>query len=454
MTVDASSLAPALAFALGGAAVSACLGGALGLTMGTLDGPGRRLSVGLAVALLAAPPAFWWIGLTRLSLVFGHASGALPGAVLAGVLLAPISMLLVLAAVREMPISAYEAARLSLGPVRRVWRVLVPSVRPALIAGFLLTGILLLGESEVPFLFGFRTSMTDVVTTFSQTFSAGRTMPIILPLLGVVLAIALAMVSPLFQIILSAATTGRGVVRRRGHWTTTVVMFTLPAVAGLSVGGYMRAALAGGLGRRLAIAPASVAASVAEPVFCAFTALFLAVAFVYPLRRHAASRVIAVVGLLVFCVPTAVTAIGWIAVGQALGTSFSPGVAHVSRTVGLAALGFLTAYARVPMSYEQAADLVPLPAGRRAWTLTLPMLRPSLVAVAALVAALIFADRDVGSLLLAPGDSRLMLDLYLLSANAPSATVGAMALVVLTAGAATIALASAGPAVLWWPRRE
>jgi ABC-type spermidine/putrescine transport system permease subunit II len=84
----------------------------------------------------------------------------------------------------------------------------------------------------------------------------------------------------------------------------------------------------------------------------------------------------------------------------------------------------------------------------------LPALRPSLIAISALIAALVFADRDVASLLLAPGDSRLMLDLYLLSANAPSAKVGAMALVVLAAGAATITLAAAGPAALWWPRRE
>jgi ABC-type Fe3+ transport system permease subunit len=454
LTVDISSLGPALVFALGGAAISACLGVALGITIGALDAAGRRLSVGLAVVLLAAPPAFWWIGLTRLSPVFGRASGVLPAAVLAGVLLAPISMLLVLAAVQEIPTSAYEAARLSLGPARRFWRILVPSVRPALIAGFLLTGILLLGESEIPFLFGFRTSMTDVVTTFSQTFNAGRTVPIILPLLGVVLAFALATVSPLFQIVLSAATTGRGVVRKRGHWITTIGLFMLPAVGGLSLGGYVRAALAGDVDRHLSIDSASVAASVAEPVLCAFAALLLAIAFVYPLRRHVASRVIAVVGLLLFCVPTAVTAIGWIAVGQAVGHGFSPAAAHVSRTVGLAVLGFLTAYARVPRSHEQAADLVPLPAARRAWTLTLPALRPSLIAVAALIAAVVFADRDVASLLLAPGDSRLMLDLYLLSANAPSATVGAMALVVLAAGAATIALAAAGPAVLWWPRRE
>jgi hypothetical protein len=73
---------------------------------------------------------------------------------------------------------------------------------------------------------------------------------------------------------------------------------------------------------------------------------------------------------------------------------------------------------------------------------------PSLVAAAALVAALVFADRDVGSILLTPGASRLMLDLYLLSANAPSARVGAAALVALAGATVTVALAAAGPLVL------
>jgi ABC-type spermidine/putrescine transport system permease subunit II len=81
--------------------------------------------------------------------------------------------------------------------------------------------------------------------------------------------------------------------------------------------------------------------------------------------------------------------------------------------------------------------------------LSLPLLAPSLVAAAALVAALVFADRDVASLLLAPGASRLMLDLYLVSANAPSAAVGAAALVALAGATLTVALAAAGPLLLW-----
>ena len=143
--------------------------------------PSRALSrrrawwaVGASAALIAAPPAFWWIGLTRLPVGFGSLHGSVGGSAVAGLALAPVTYLLVLAAAREIPSNAYEAARVSLNPARRFAFVLFPLLRPAVLAGFLLTTVLLLGESEIPFLFGFRTSMTDVVTTFSQTFDPGE----------------------------------------------------------------------------------------------------------------------------------------------------------------------------------------------------------------------------------------------------------------------------------------
>jgi ABC-type Fe3+ transport system permease subunit len=457
VTVDVSALGPALGFALGGAAIAATAGGALGALAGTLEGPGRRAAVGLSVTLIAAPPAFWWIGLTRLPVAIGRLNGVVPATVIAGLALAPITLLLVLAAAREAPSNAYDAARLSLGPTRRFWWVLVPFVRPGLIAGFLLTAILLLGESEIPFLLGFRTSMTDVVTTFSQTFTAGRTWPTILPLVAVVLMMALATVRPLLRLLLPGSTGGRGIVRKPGSGLVTIGRFALPLVLVLSIGGYARAAFSdvAEAWHRAWIGTSSVAISIAEPVLAAFTAVLVALLVAYPLRRSVISRVVAVSGLLLFCVPTAVVAIAWIAIGRTFGgISLGTSVAHLSRMVGLAVLGFLTAYTRLPRSQEDAARLVPVTPVRRAWTLVLPALRPSLAATAALIAALIFSDRDVASLLMAPGDSRLMLNLYLLSANAPSAAVGGTAIVVLVAGAIAVVAAAAGPAVLWWPRRE
>jgi len=112
-------------------------------------------------------------------------------------------------------------------------------------------------------------------------------------------------------------------------------------------------------------------------------------------------------------------------------------------------LGFAVGYSRLPTSSEDAAALVGVSPVQRALLFVLPLIGWSLVAVSALIAALTFADRDVASLLLPPGASRLTLNLYLASANAPSSTVGILALTVLVGAVTSVTLAAAGPALLW-----
>jgi iron(III) transport system permease protein len=455
--IDLSSLWPGLRFAVIGAAVAVVVGGVFGAMAGTLDLPGRRSAIGLGTLLLAAPPAFWWIGLTRLPGGFGSVSGVLGGSAVAGVALAPITLLLVLAASREIPANVYQAARLSLDPVRRVRWVLLPLLRPALTAGFLLTLILLLGESEIPFLFGFRTSMTDIVTTFSQTFAPDSTLPLVVPLLAVVLLLALLMARALFAVLAAAPAPGRGVIRRSAGALIAIGLLPLPAFAASSLVGYGWAFLSNGSsgGRRWPMDLATVSVSIAEPVLCALAGVALAISASYTVRRSAAIRPLMLICLLLFCVPAAIVAVGWVGVSRAWGSgSVAPAIAHVARAIALPGLGFLVAYSRLPPSFEQAARLVPLSSVRRAWILMLPMLAPSIIAASAMTAAFIFSDRDVASLLLAPGQSRLMLNLYLLSANAPSAVVGGTALIVFGAGAVVIATAAFVPFMLLGRQRD
>src|SRR5262249_35510173 len=302
VTPDVGALPQSIAFALSGAAVSVGVGGGAGLIAGTLDYPGRRSAVALSAALIAAPPAFWWIGCTRFPIGSGGPRGAGWAAIVAGVALAPITLLLVLAASREIPSDAYQAARLSLGPMRRVWSVLVPLVRPALVAGFLLTAIVLLGESEIPFLFGFRTSMTDIVTTFSQTFDARRTVPIIAPLVVVVLLLGLLLVRPLFRVILPGPKAGRGVVRMPAGLHVAAGTLLPPFLLMVSLSGYARAAVSGGgdFAQRISAATPTLGVSIAEPVLCAAAAVGLALLVAYPTRRSVAIRTLAIAGLMLF----------------------------------------------------------------------------------------------------------------------------------------------------------
>lgn len=452
--VEAALVTGTLWFTVGGAGVATIVGGTVGLLAGTREFVARRYLIGLSVALIAAPPAFWWIGMTHLPLPWGSVTGPFSAAIVAGVALSPITLLLVLAGLHELPTNLYEAARVALPPLVRVRVVLLPLVRSPLAGGFLLSVILLLGESELPFLFGFRTVMTDIVTTFSQTFDARRTVPLVVPLFIVVIAIGVLAGRPLLRSLLTTSRGTHGVARHPAAFATTLGAAIPSAFLSLGIGGYLWAAFGSvHSARSVPVSSSTAIASIAEPVGCAWIALLLTLLVAYPLRGSRAMRFLLWNGLLLFFVPAAVYAMGWIRLSQMLGgVSILPIVAHSSRAVGLPVLGFAVAYSRLPRSLEDAARLVQTVPVRRAFLFVVPILLPSLVASSALVAALTYADRDVGSLLLAPGTSRLMLDLYLLSANAPSATVGFVALVVLLGAMLTVALAAIGPAWVWGRR--
>jgi iron(III) transport system permease protein len=451
LDIDWTSFQQTLIFAIGGAAISTTIGGTLGALFGTQEFPGRRWLFVAATVLIAAPPGFWWIGVIRLNAEIGSNTEMIVASLAAGLALSPVTLLLVFAALRQIPSNMYEAARLALPPAARVRSVLLPLLRSALTGGFVLTVILLLGESELPFLFGFRTLMTDTVTTFSQTFNVTLTLPLIIPLLLTILVLGVLSGRPLTRTLLAVSSGSHGVIRKPGPMMLSIFAAVPSVYALASLTGYALPILrASGDIHRPSIDFGTITASVMEPVASAWIALALTLACAYPARRARGMTYMVWIALLLFCVPAGIYAIGWIEVAQILGgLTLPPIVAHASRAIALCTLGFAVGYSRLPASLESAARLVRTSAVRRAIVFVLPVIAASLVASTSLAAALAYADRDVGSLLLAPGTSRLTLNLYLASANAPSAMIGILAFAVLAGAGITVLIAAAGPALLW-----
>src|SRR5262245_5575077 len=450
-----SSFAQTLTFAAAGAATSTFVGGTLGIVLGTREFFARKLLFCVSVLPIVAPPAFWWIGLSRLPWAWGNTTGIVSAALVAGLVFSPVPLLLVVAAVRQMPSNLYESARVALPLATRFRAVLVPVLKSPLASAFALTLVLLLGESEIPFLFGFRTLMTDVVTTFSQTFDVGKTLPLVLPLLLTILTLGLIAAKPLVRTVLSSSRGAHGVVQRRGSFLLSLVPAAPAAFLLLSITGYALPLVRShpAFWPMSSLNISTVTVSIVEPVACAWLAMLLTLAMVYSARRAFAMRYLVLTSLLLFCVPAAIYAIGWIGTGEVLGgLAIPPMIAYTSRAVAVCTLGFAVGYSRLPVSLENAARLVRISTIGRAQTFVLPMIASFLVASSALVAALTYADRDVASLLLFPGASRLTLNLYLASANAPSLTVSVFAFAVLVGVGFSIAFAAAGPAVLWMRR--
>lgn len=448
--IEGSSFGLTTAFAVGGAVVATTTGGALGLLFGIREFPARRWLLVLSTVPIAAPPAFWWIGITRLASGWIDLRGPGAAAVVAGLALSPIALLLVVAVLAQTPANIYQSARVALPPTVRLRAVLVPLLMSPLAGGFLLTVILLLGESEIPFLFGFRTVMTDIVTRFAQTFDVQSTLPLVLPLLLLLVVIGGVAGRALLPSVFISSPGSHGVLRTPGKAMLTSWAAVPTAWVVLAMTGYASAIFAHSLTDwSRFVEPSTTAASILEPVGCTWVAVLLTVGAAYPARRGKAMTAFLWAALLLFCVPAAIYAIGWLVIGQnAGGVAIPPAVAHTSRAVALCTLGFAVGYSRLPRSLDDAAALVPAPPRRRATLFVLPLIAPSLAASAALAAAVTYADRDVASLLLPPGASRLTLNLYLASANAPSSTLGLLALTVLLGAAAALLLAAAAPVLI------
>src|SRR5206468_2061782 len=121
--------------------------------------------------------------------------------------------------------------------------------------------------------------------------------------------------------VLTSSRGAHGVVRRPGSAMLTVCAAAPVACLLLSVGGYARAIIAAPPGRwpSVAVDASTIVASIIEPVGSAWGALLLALVTSYAARRSRAMPFFLWAGLLLFCIPAAIYAIGWLRAGQILG---------------------------------------------------------------------------------------------------------------------------------------
>ena len=78
LAIEWSSIGPTLGFAVGGAVVATITGGALGILSSVRTFPGRRGLLALSIVPIAASPAFWWIGATRVTSAGEMPTGPVP----------------------------------------------------------------------------------------------------------------------------------------------------------------------------------------------------------------------------------------------------------------------------------------------------------------------------------------------------------------------------------------
>ncbi|HVG94246.1 MAG TPA: ABC transporter permease subunit [Planctomycetota bacterium] len=194
-----------LVVAAGGALLALAIGWPVGWAVSRTRLPGRRLWVVLLAGPLLLPPFFAAMGVStsvgRALEALGLTGGALQMGnaivVFAG-LLFPIPAVLVGRALAGVPAGLVEAARIAAGPATAAWRVVLPAVLPAALAGTTFAFVTALCDFAVPDILGtFLTGgavpvhvfATEVFLQWTKYGNAGRAVATGAPFVVVVLAL-------------------------------------------------------------------------------------------------------------------------------------------------------------------------------------------------------------------------------------------------------------------------
>ena len=443
-----------------GTAVLATLVGApLGLLLARADLPVKRLLRLVLIIPLVMPPyilALAWIYIGGsaglIAWITGHDlfsdwTYSLAGAIIVlGISFYPLSMLATEAAAQRVDRRLEEAAMLVAHPRRVLWRITLPLIAPATAAAALIIFVLAVSEFGVPGLLRVRIFTTEVFTAFSALYDFGAATALASPLLIVALLAGWAANAIIRdsgdRLLAPRRSSASGLPLPLGKWRVPALIFVLLIIAAfVALPLTILAAEAGRAERIVSAAGKSRQAITNSLVLSTVSAtLIVLVAILLGYWQGRAGtrmrRIVDLVFILIFAVPSTVTGVGIIGLWNragAPGTVYSSPaiivIACLARFIPIAALVLAANVRQVPASFEEAAEVAGAGWPRIFTRIVLPNISTGVGA--AWVMSFIFAFGELGAtaLVAPPGESTLPLRIYTIIANAPSSTVASLALV-------------------------
>lgn len=457
-------LGNSLELALLTALLSTLVGLPLGLLLGKTDLPFRRVFVMLFTVPLVIPPYITAVSWANVLGPGGLAAGlwgeptaqhiarllfGLPGCVLVLVsTFMPAILLATLTFMRTVNPRLEEAGRLSARPLRVLWGVTIPLIRPGVLLAATLVFLLALGEFGVPTFLRYNVFPVESFVQFSAFYDFGAATAASVPLAlltFIVLGVEWFALREKVQALHLAPESGGTVVVRLGRhrmwfFGLVSVLCALMVVAPLlsllvqagSQGAYLRAlhAVRDSLLRSLILAGIGATA---------LTVLGFFVGYLIHTRALPIWRAVDAGTVLLFALPSTVIGIGLIALWNRPSTNF------IYATPLMILLGYLAQYtaltsrvnvaglALVPASMEEAAASAGAGWTRRIGLIVLPMVKHALLS--AWLIAYIFCLRDTGITMLVypPGYDTLPVRIFTLMANgAPDLIAAACVLMIAT----------------------
>ena len=410
-------------------------------------------------ALLSAviPPylhALAWMPL--LAALPQHGSGVLTGWIssvwVQSLAMLPFCFAIAAVALEGLDAKGIEAARVFAGDVRLVVRVILPLLRPALLASAALAFLLTIADHAVPSLFSRSTYAMEIFEEFSATQDSARTLMIALPLV----AVSLLALLPLGWFWRAASQRPPA----RAHLSPLLALPPLRAAAAIVLLPLL--ALMASMGRELlhpaaweqplAGAAGDLLTSAAVSVSSAIVAMALSLGLARALARHQAA--LWWLAAIPLAMPPALVGVGliWIwnrrlPVDLYGGFAMLP-LAALARFAPLALLVAAAWRSRLDNSLLEAAQLFGGEC-RALLKVEIPLMSPGLLAAAAMVFALTLGELGASLLVAPPGTETLAMRIYNYLHYGASGSVAVLALCMMAANAAvTLAV------VQWWKAKR
>ena len=457
-------LGNSLELALLTALLSTLVGLPLGLLLGKTDLPLRRVFVMLFTLPLVIPPYITAVSWANVLGPQGLAAGlwgeptarviggllfGLPGCVLVLVsTFMPAILLATLTFVRTVNPGLEEAARLSARPLRVLWDITIPLIRPGVLLAATLVFLLALGELGVPMFLRYNVFPVESFAQFSAFYNFGAATAAAVPLAVltfVVLGVEWFVLREKSQALRPVPAGGATMVVQLGRHCVCLfglvsILCALVVVAPLlsllvqagSLEAYLRALHAVRDSLLHSLLLAAIGAT-------GLTVLGFFVGYLIHTRALPIWRAVDAGTVLLFALPSTVIGMGLIVLWNRPSTNF------IYATPLMILLGYLAQYtaltgrvtvaglALVPPSMEEAAASAGAGWIRRLGLIVLPLLKHALLS--GWLIAYIFCLRDTGISMLVypPGYDTLAVRIFTLMANgAPDLIAAACVLMIAT----------------------
>jgi iron(III) transport system permease protein len=454
-----SALGRSLAVGLGTAVGSLIVGLPCGLLAGLYRFPARNILVGSLALPLLIPSFLWAIGLSMLRIELGlprdsFLSGA-SGCLLAFTALgAPLVLFGVFLAVRSLPQSQVDAARLA-GGETTVLQNASRSAFPVAVSVSLLAGVLTLSDPGPGQILGLSGAATQILVSFSSLYDFELAARQCLAVASIVLLVSAPLVWYCARLLAAGLLPRSLAAMKPQRWPPATWLG--PTVLGLAFVVIAAAPIAGltwpvrnrfwfdRVSEVLARTGSNTFLySILGGVISTILALWLAIC----VARIRFLRVVLLAGLvLVFVLPSSLGALGMILTGSSapswldpvLRSRFTVGATLGMRLTPIAGIILVRAIGTAPSSWALAAAVHGVSLAAYMRRVLGPVLLGPMTMSVILVALVATADITTVSLLQPPGESSLPVALFTVMANAPESMVASLCLSYL--GTASLAVA-------------